>query len=241
MRTLTVAELLHIWEYGQDRALLQKSLTMLAAACPPADFNLAAHWPIGTRDALLIQFREQFFGGQLQNTAVCPACSEQLEWEMKTKELLLQKPVEWPEIPVFSTQIEAFSIRFRLPHSADFINGFPREPYSLVRNCILSVQKDDKSILAEAVPAPVLAALESDMVTKDPNANLVFNLKCPACQHEFRADFDITTYLWKEVDNWAKRILQEVFILARTLGWAEQDILSMSPKRRQFYLEMLRT
>lgn len=241
MRNLTTAELLHIWEQGQDRALLQKSLMLLVATCPPVDFNLVAQWPIGTRDGLLIQFRERFFGEHLVNTAVCPACLEVLEWEMKAGELLANKPVEWPEIPIFSTQIEAFLFKFRLPHSADFINGFSEEPYSLVRSCIVSVQKDNERIPAEAITESLLAALESCMEVEDPNANLVFKLDCPVCKHQWRAVFDIISYLWKELDNWAKHTLQEVFVLARALGWSEQDILSMSPKRRQFYLEMLRT
>ena len=219
--------------------MLQKSLLLLTASCPPADWDTVVQWPVGTRDGLLIQFREQFFGDRMVNNAICPACSETLEWDMKTSDLLAQKTVEWTEIPVFSAQFEAFYLQFRLPNSADFLGNFSEKPFQLIRNCIVSAQKKGKDCTVEVLPENMLQLLESRMETEDPNANLVFNLTCPTCTHRWQVVFDILTYLWKELDVWARQRLQEVFILARAFGWSEYDILSMSAKRRQFYLEMV--
>lgn len=239
MRRISTAELLQIWEYGQDRDVLHKSLLLLTTSCPPADWNTVVQWPVGTRDGLLIQFREQFFGDRTVNNAVCPACSETLEWEMKTSDLLSQKPVEWVDIPVFSAIFEAFSLQFRLPNSADFLGDIPDKPFQLIRNCIISAQKKGKGCDVDTLPENILQLIESRMETEDPNANLIFNLNCPTCSYRWQVVFDILTYLWKELDAWARQRLQEVFILARAFGWSEHDILSMNAKRRQFYLEMI--
>ena len=65
-------------------------------------------------------------------------------------------------------------------------------------------------------------------------------MTCPACGRFWQAAFDIASYLWSELDALAQRLLGEVHTLARAYGWREADVLSMSPWRRQFYLEMVR-
>jgi hypothetical protein len=77
------------------------------------------------------------------------------------------------------------------------------------------------------------------MQSSDPQADLRFTLHCQVCSHEWEAGFDIAQFLWTEVDAWASRTLFDVHCLARAYGWREADILSLSPWRRQCYLEML--
>jgi len=50
--------------------------------------------------------------------------------------------------------------------------------------------------------------------------------------------FDIARYLWSEVHAWALRFLREVDLIARTYHWREEDILALTPTRRQAYLEL---
>jgi hypothetical protein len=63
-------------------------------------------------------------------------------------------------------------------------------------------------------------------------------LRCPTCDHAWRAHFDIVAFFWAELDAQAKRLLSEVHTLAWAYGWREPDILSMNARRRRFYLEM---
>jgi hypothetical protein len=51
--------------------------------------------------------------------------------------------------------------------------------------------------------------------------------------------FDIISFFWTELDSLARRLLQDVHVLAKAYSWREADILSMSATRRQFYLEMV--
>ena len=75
----------------------------------------------------------------------------------------------------------------------------------------------------------------------DPQADTQLSLTCPTCARVWQQAFDIVSYLWAEIGDWARRTLQEVHALATAYGWREADILAMSAQRRQWYLEMIGT
>ena len=79
----------------------------------------------------------------------------------------------------------------------------------------------------------VAAALE----TADPCIDFALDLRCPACGHAWTTSFDITGYLWEEIDARARRLLDEVHVLARAYGWPEREILGLTEARRAAYLE----
>ena len=70
-------------------------------------------------------------------------------------------------------------------------------------------------------------------------ADLRIGLHCPVCSHDWVVVFDIASFLWKEIDDWAGRMLRDVSDLAAAYGWSEAEILDISPVRRQLYLGML--
>ena len=76
------------------------------------------------------------------------------------------------------------------------------------------------------------------MARRDPQAEVLLDLDCPACNHRWQILFDIASFFYAEVSAYAKRLLREVHTLARRYGWREADILSMSTARRQFYIEL---
>jgi hypothetical protein len=49
----------------------------------------------------------------------------------------------------------------------------------------------------------------------------------------------IASYLWGEIDDWARRVLRDIHVLASAYGWRESDILDMNARRRETYLQML--
>jgi hypothetical protein len=73
----------------------------------------------------------------------------------------------------------------------------------------------------------------------DPQANILLDLTCPACQERWQLGFDIGLFIWDKIENQAHRLLREVHTLARAYAWSETDILALSAARRQFYLEMV--
>ena len=76
-------------------------------------------------------------------------------------------------------------------------------------------------------------------MTNDSFVELQLELRCPDCGHQWSAILDISTFFWEEINNQAKHLVETIHTLARAYGWRETDILSMSPWRRQLYLEMV--
>ena len=62
---------------------------------------------------------------------------------------------------------------------------------------------------------------------------------CASCGHRHEVAFDIASFFWGEIDAWASRTFLDVHALAKAYGWREAEILAMSPRRRQHYLDLV--
>jgi DNA-directed RNA polymerase subunit RPC12/RpoP len=244
MKPLTATELLTVWERGLNRPLLQKTLNLLTLACPEMDADTVAKLSIGERDARLLLLREWMFGSRLMNMAVCPRCSERIEWETPIEKIRLQPVQQHDSAREFSMEVDHYNIRFRLPASLDVSTvianseGLP-DPAKLLVYCILDSRCKGEACKVDDLPDKVVQAISRRMDEEDPQADIRMLLNCPHCSHRWKARFDIASYLWAEIDRWAKRMLLDVQKLARTFHWSERDILTMSPVRRQLYLGMV--
>ncbi len=243
MQALTTIELFSVWEQTLDQPVLVKTLRLLKTASD-GDVNVAT-LPIGERDARLFRIRDRLFGHRMYQTATCPACSEKIEWETRSEDMLVK------DTPSLSGAIEfnkdGYEIQFRLVNSADIMNlvnnkiPLERSKKYLLHSCLLQIKRSDRIIDKEKLPAEIADALENEMSKQDPLADIQLNLACPACAHQWQAGFDIMQFFWTEINSWAQRLMQEVFLLARSFSWSEKDILAMSPRRRQLYLQMINT
>jgi hypothetical protein len=132
-------------------------------------------------------------------------------------------------------------LRFRLPDSRDLaaVAGCEDKATArslLVQRCVSWANREGESV-AE-LPAEVTTKLAQRMAERDPQAEVMLDLRCPTCDHAWQALFDIVSFFWTELAAQARRLLREIHTLARAYGWREADILSMSARRRQFYLEL---
>lgn len=235
-----------MWEEGANQTLIQKSLHLLGVACAVSDLNNIAKLSIGERDARLLQLREWMFGPRLINIANCPACAEPVEWETDLRNIRLQALPPEISSKEFHLEVAGFNLRFRLPNSHDLARAaahsvYRTDPKKLLVDCILAVQHEQKDFPIDDLPDHVFGGLDQRMAEEDPQADIRMLLTCPVCSHQWEGQFDIVSYLWVEINTWARHMLQEVYLLARAFGWSEYDILNMSPQRRQLYLELLRT
>jgi hypothetical protein len=82
-------------------------------------------------------------------------------------------------------------------------------------------------------------AVQTKMAEIDPTSRIELALSCPGCEHQWSDFFDIASYLWTELSDHAVRLLRETHTLARAYGWREADILALSPRRRQVYLDLV--
>jgi hypothetical protein len=108
---------------------------------------------------------------------------------------------------------------------------------ALLERCLLKVHRDGAETTVAALPAEVVDEIVKQMSEADPQADTRTSLNCAACGHRWDSVFDVARFLWAEIDSWAMRVLREVHSLALAYGWSEQEILRLSPWRRQFYLQ----
>jgi hypothetical protein len=241
MTPLTAAQLLMVWERGLNLALLDKALALLVAACPESDPETIADWPIGERDARLLQLREWIFGPLLVNTAQCPQCAERVEWQSRVSDFT--RPAADATAAGDELRTADWAVRFRLPTSKDLaaVMHLPGAgaARALLNGCIVSASHGGATCPPESLPEAVLMDLTARIEALDPLADIRISLTCPRCAHQWNAWFDITGYLWAEIQHWAEQTLATVHQLARAYGWSENDILGLSPVRRQLYLGMI--
>lgn len=247
MYELTPAALLALWEQGQDQPPLGRALMLLQATQPAVALDQLLNLSIGRRDDLLLSLYEWLFGDHLAGLLACPSCAERIELDFRIQEIrTLAQPVPLGEIEEegISLQVANYSMRFRVPNSADLvaIADLPAHMdrrLALFNRCILDATGEQGVLPPEELPAAVQAAIVGSMAQADPQADVQLALTCPACAHQWLATFDIVSFLWAELTAWAYTMLRTVHLLASAYGWREADILAMSPRRRQAYLDLL--
>jgi hypothetical protein len=239
--SLSAAELLGAWEAASAESHLHRPLRLLAVAWPDAAPPLLSEMSIGARDAALLVLREHVFGPELTGVAACPQCGETLELQFTTDHVRTTQPPE--AIGPSTLTAGDYEVTFRLAATPDLV-AVAREPdvqtarRRLLERCVLTTRARGEECSMGAVPDELLAAVIERMGELDAQANVEISMCCPQCGHEWPAPFDIASFFWAELDAWAARTLSEVHALASMYGWREADILKMSARRRQAYLNL---
>ncbi|MEO7911031.1 MAG: phage baseplate protein [Roseiflexaceae bacterium] len=248
MRSLSASELLQVWDHGLAQSPVQRAIALLTAACDDTPLDALTQLSIGQRDARLLTLREWAFGSHIDGIVVCPGCGERLEMAFDISEIRaaprLPDSGTIPTVEAFEFGLGEYALCFRLPNSRDLsaIAGSTDLATSrrlLFERCVLSAQRDDANISTAELPDEVVAAATAGMAQADPQADVQIALTCPACVQPWQATFDILAFFWQEMNDWAQRILREVHTLASAYGWREADILALTPRRRQFYLDLV--
>lgn len=239
IQAISSQQLLNAWECGWGLAHVERSLVLFALARPGETTESLARVLIGTRDRWLLRLRGALFGDQFESVVPCPRCAAQSELHFMIDQILLPENTNETSEPLVTT-IGDRRISFRLPNSEDLLAvgmtaEASRRRFELVRRCILAEDRD-RVVLDDAA----FKAISGSMEREDPQADIRIAVACAACRQEWSVPFDIVTYLWNEVDAWARRLLGEVHLLASAYGWTEQEVVALSPWRRRIYLDMVR-
>jgi hypothetical protein len=234
--TIAAHQLLDAWERALGQPAPTRVVPLLAAATgtPAAD---VLQWSIAHRDAVLFGLREALFGARAEAVQPCPGCQQELEFEVDLRPL---RPEPRGEAATSSEVfVDGRRVRYRPPNTADLEAAAVLEDAAgardaLLARCIESVTPEGPESQSSVSSEIVRLLSESEA---DAEARL--SLVCPVCQHAWQAPFDIAAFLWSEVDDWAWRTLRQVHRLARAYAWTEPEVLSLSPSRRQIYLDLL--
>jgi hypothetical protein len=237
---------------AQTTALLARCLGRLGSreAVTPADVRALT---VGDREALLLQLRRQTFGDRLACVLTCPSevCGEKMDLDLSIGDLLLP-PYAWTgqvhEISLPGGEDGgSYRVRFRLPTGADqeaaaaLARTNAEAAVALVlRRCVERVlDGDGREVPVTELPASIVAGLAAAMAERDPQAETILELTCPACETAFTAPFDAADYLHRELRDHGRAVYREVHQLALAYHWSETEILAMTRQRRRLYLGLL--
>jgi hypothetical protein len=240
MRALSEADLLLAWERGRNLAPVHQAIEILAVASLTQSHEDLSRLTIGQRDAALLTLREATFGPHLCSVVECPSCGTKLELSLMVSDVSLKNSGE----PLGEILYESadYALRLRPPNSADVMATFQASPEQranfLFHRCLISATHCGEP--AAELPAEFIDDVSKRICEADPQADVQLRVACSSCRHEWNVLFDIVSFFWNEIESWAARLLGEVHALASVYGWSERDILSLSPLRRQFYLEAVR-
>jgi hypothetical protein len=244
MRVLSAADLLTLIERGAGLSPTSTALATLACAAAGESAAGLADLPLGTRDRLLLELREQSPGGPLEALVACPHCAAELELALEPAALR----VEAPASAAGTLRHGSLELRFRLPTSADLLSledcvDESEAVRRLAARCVESATRDgvalDSAALDAELDAGALEALGEAMAAADPQADLRLELTCAACDRRFESELDLAAFIGAELAAAARRLFGEIHVLARGYGWSEADILAMSAWRRRAYAGML--
>jgi len=238
MQPLSTASLVAAWEDGMgepvvDRApALLRPLGLLEPASDPADMI------VGACDLLLFDLRCRLFGPDLDLVATCPACGEMVELVIPAAEVAPVPPTARPS----RVTIEAGGLRItcRLPTNGDLRAlagvGPGATAADLLERCVEEMAGPQVPRSAATLLPEAAERVTRLLAATDPGADITADIECP-CGAVWPETVDIRSILWTELTRWVQVRLSEVHLLALAYGWAERDILQLSPYRRRFYLE----
>jgi hypothetical protein len=197
---------------------------------------------VGRANAQLLRLYVALFGSHLACATTCPRCGEALELEIDARELLAREPAP-PALPV-RFEVEGWDISFRPPTEGDVdaVMGERNAAVArdmLLQRCVNECRRGAERMTSSMVPAEVMASVSARMGELDPLATLDFDLGCGRCAHGWVSALEVDSLLWVQLDAWARRLLREVHTLAKAYSWSERDILTMSPWKRQLYLDLV--
>lgn len=238
MQPLTPIEIVQLWEWGQHKHPVDRALGMLTLAQPEYQPEQIAALSIGQRNRRLLRLREQTLGPTLCGIAECTRCKEKLEFTVEVSSLCLAEPEE----SEFDLKVADYELHCRLPNSSDLAgvvgcSDVEAARQLLIQDCVVDAKYAEQALERGALPEGVIPALADAVLAHDPQIEMSFDLECPACGQQWSALFDISTFFWTELSDQAQRLLYDVHLLAQAYGWREADILTMSARRRQMYLE----
>lgn len=244
MQPLASADILDLWQAGASLAPAERALVMLRHAAPDCAGPALATLPLGRCDALLLRLRQATLGDVLHGVVPCPRCGETLEFDLSCERLLGTEPGA-PDAGRHLVEADGYSIAVTPPSATDLVAAgrcpnLAQAKQTLLSLCIVEATRVDGPVDIANLPAAVVDAIGESLRAADPGAEMLLDLACPGCGHDWQALFDVTRYFWTEIVTQAKCLLLEVDALARAYGWREADILALPPTRRAAYLELVR-
>lgn len=211
---------------------------------------VARRLSVGDRDALLLHLRRISIGDTMDCVLACPAerCGEALDFPLRIEDLILPL-LEEPE-PIHETVLEIegepWTVRFRVPTGTDQEDAVawmsdegPQVAAARLADRCVQRASGPGAVDANRLPDFLLEGLSEALAAAEPQADLVLRLTCPECGEHFATRFDVASYFLAELVPDHDRLHRHVHLLALHYHWSESEILSLTPRKRRLYLDLL--
>jgi hypothetical protein len=251
VNALAEAAILKAWEQSQALPEQEAALALLGLARKETTRDLA-RLPLGERNARLLELRAATLGRRMDVFAVCPYCSQPLEFAVDALALAEGLRVAPPRLEA----LESCSMRpvntLDLLAAREAANEEQAQAILLARTLEWHQRHavEGLPVAAEAAASDNLAWLESQSPSRlaewkawfealNAAAEIRFQLMCVACAQGWQMNLDIGKFLLREIALAARKLMSEVHELASAYGWSERAILAMSGPRRAAYLQRI--
>ena len=228
-------ELLSVWEEARSSHPALRPAALLRRMAGEAD---AERLPVGVRDRRLLALREAWRGAAYEAVADCDACGTRVELTFAPP------PPSVPSEAPRAIDVDGIEVEYRLPDSVDLraaagCADVESARVLLATRCAVRARSEDGEVPLPPLDEALIVRMEEAMAAADPDGDLRLCAVCPECGGEFEVIFDPALFIWNEVESAAIEALRAVDALASAYGWSEDEILSLSPARRQAYLGMV--
>lgn len=238
-------------------ALLGRCL-LRVGAIEPAGEQLARELLVRDRDFLMLKLREAIFGPRVDAVLRCRACSKPMDVNFSLADVEVEsRPLAARYFGARLSPaggfrdgagVERREVEFRLPTGADqeaaaaaFREGESSAREQLLARLVRPPAGADESgpSFVARLPEAARAEIEEQMARLAPATEIELDGACPECGEPFETTFDLTGFFAAEMRNNLRTLERSVHLLAFHYHWSEGEILSLTRRKRQRYLELV--
>jgi hypothetical protein len=230
------------------------------------DEELARDLLVCDRNYLVLKLREMTFGARVDAVLRCLACARPMDVTFSLDDIEVEsRPLparffraELSPAAAFrdGEGIEHREVEFRLPTGADqeaaacvyHEDEGEHSAHELILARLVrrvgggeefeESEESDVSFAALLNDA-ARSEVESRMSQVSPAAEIELDGECPECREQFETSFDLTAFFAAEMQNNLRSLERAVHLLAFHYHWSEGEILSLTRRKRQRYIELV--
>lgn len=215
---------------------------------------------VGDRDYLIIRLRQISFGAKVDAVMRCPSvlCATPMDITFSLDDIQIERKTVAARF--FTIQLSSAAayrdgagsehreVEFRLPTGADQESVAPFFPLDeekgltrTLTRCIRrigDINGVDEALIADLPPA-TRDEIENEMWRRAPQVEIELDARCPECRMPFTSTLDFTAFFALEMPGHLHDLERAVHFLARHYHWSEQEILSLTRRKRRRYVELL--
>ena len=212
---LSAGTILALYERGVAAGPAARTALLFAASGGTTPVETV---PLGDIDRQIQSLHPSLHDGPVAATATCRACGTALEFALPPE---FERPAKTGNDPV-QVAHHGQTYAVRMPRLSD-----------------LGPQGIDLAALAPDAPwsdPDFVVAAETSLEQSDPGLRVTIGLTCHDCGSVQTQVLDISGFIWALIEQAARRLIRDIATLARTFGWSEAEIITMSTRRRALYL-----